>query len=125
MELTTEKILKTRAEQERINLDLAARAGQLLESSSVRNLYTHLVRSIADGLDALPDKMEHSHGIPSETMGQLTSFIDDLRSELHKKLVTGMDEYMAAQESERLSAEQEDTKKQPQKPKKTQPRKDQ
>lgn len=112
MELTAEKILKTRAEQERINMELAARAGQLLESAAVRNLYAHLVRSIADGLDGLPDQMEHAHGIPSDVMGKLIAYIDDLRAELAEKAISGMDEYVAAQQADRqLQAQEEATPK--------------
>lgn len=112
MELAIEKIRKTRAEQERINMDLAVRAGQLVEISTARNVCVQLVRLVAEGLDALPDQLEQKHGsLPSDVINKIFLYIDDLREELAAKAIKGMDEYMAAQESDRLSAEQEKAQK--------------
>lgn len=118
IELLQQQRAKMQADQQRIEIDLATRRGQLIPSGAVRDAMTRMVRVLSEGASALPDLLEERLGLDSEAIAQVTAITDKWRLELYRATAESFTGSSLDEPAATPGEERGETKKRPGRPRK-------
>lgn len=91
-ELLKEQKLKAENENRRLEIEIRTRASELIPVNEVREQMVKVLRILLNGLDGLPDLLEHSVGLNGDVMAKIEGQIDKWRDDMRTAATTAFQE---------------------------------
>lgn len=87
IDLLREQQRKTMADEKRITLAVQTAMLELLPAAQVRIMLADVLRVLTNGLDGLPDRLEHKLALSSEVLSAIETEIERWREQMHAKVI--------------------------------------
>lgn len=99
IDLLREQQRKTSADERRITLAVQTAMLELLPATQVRRVMAEVLRVLTNGLDGLPDRLEHKLALAPEVLQAIDSEVNRWREALHTKATEAFGEEPSASEA--------------------------